>query len=86
MMHKWGGGGGKVPSQCSKTTTFQVKGEPKQNQTEVDYLTGLAPFCWTKLAHIVEKVLVVVDLFNTEISIERYWWGPTSQEAGEEGR
>ena len=27
----------------------------------------------------------LVGLFNTELSTKRYWWGPKSQEVGEEG-
>ena len=34
----------KVTRQCRQTTTFEVKREPKQIQTEVPLLTSLAPY------------------------------------------
>ena len=35
---------GKVTRQCPQTTTFEVKGEPKQIRTEVPLLTSLTPY------------------------------------------
>ena len=35
----------KVTRQCPQTTTFEVKGEPKQIRTEVPLLTSLPPYC-----------------------------------------
>ena len=43
----------KFTRQCSQTTIFDDKGEPKQNRTEVPRLTSLTPYCWAKLAHSV---------------------------------
>ena len=34
----------KVARQCPQTTTFEVKGEPKQIRTEVLLLTSLTPY------------------------------------------
>ena len=34
----------KVTRQCSQTTTFEEKGEPKQIRTEVLLLTSLTPY------------------------------------------
>ena len=34
----------KVPRQCPQTTTFEEKGEPKRNRTEVLLLTSLTPY------------------------------------------
>ena len=34
----------KVARQCPQTTTFEVKGEPKQIRTEVPLLTSLTPY------------------------------------------
>jgi len=34
----------KVTRQCPQTTTFEVKGEPKQVQTEVPLITSLTPY------------------------------------------
>ena len=34
----------KVTRQCPQTTTFEVKGEPKQIRTEVPLLTSLPPY------------------------------------------
>ena len=34
----------KVTRQCPQTTTFEDKGEPKQNQTEALLLTSLTPY------------------------------------------
>ena len=34
----------KVTRQCPKTTTFEVKGEPKRIRTEVPLLTSLTPY------------------------------------------
>ena len=41
----------KVTRQCPQTTTFEERGEPKQNQTEVLLLTSLTPYRYAKLAH-----------------------------------
>ena len=35
---------GKVTRQCSQTTTFEEKGEPKRIRTEVPLLTSLTPY------------------------------------------
>ena len=35
----------KVTRQYPQTTTFEVKGEPKQIRTEVHLLTSLTPYC-----------------------------------------
>ena len=35
---------GGVTRQCPQTTTFEEKGEPKRNQTEVLLLTSLPPY------------------------------------------
>ena len=34
----------KVTRQCPQTTTFEEKGEPKQNRIEVPLLTSLTPY------------------------------------------
>ena len=34
----------KVTRQCPQTTTFEEKGEPKRNRTEVLLLTNLTPY------------------------------------------
>ena len=34
----------KVTRQCTQTTTFEDKGEPKQIRTEVPLLTSLTPY------------------------------------------
>ena len=34
----------KVTGQCPQTTTFEEKGEPKRNRTEVPRLTSLTPY------------------------------------------
>ena len=34
----------KVTRQCPQTTTFEERGEPKQNRTEVLLLTSLTPY------------------------------------------
>ena len=34
----------KVTRQCPQTTTFEMKGEPKQIRTEVPLLTSLPPY------------------------------------------
>ena len=34
----------KVTRQCSQTTTFEVKGEPKRIQTKIPPLTSLTPY------------------------------------------
>ena len=34
----------KVTRQCTQTTTFEEKGEPKQIRTEVHLLTSLTPY------------------------------------------
>ena len=34
----------KVIRQCPQTTTFEEKGEPKQNQAEILLLTSLTPY------------------------------------------
>ena len=34
----------KVTRQCPQTTTFEEKGEPKRNRTEVPLLTSLTPY------------------------------------------
>ena len=34
----------KIARQCPQTTTFEEKGEPKQNRTEVLLLTSLTPY------------------------------------------
>ena len=34
----------KVTGQCPQTTTFEDKGEPKRNRTEVLLLTSLTPY------------------------------------------
>ena len=41
----------KVTRQCSQTSTFEEKGEPKQIRTEVPLLTSLTPYRWAKSAH-----------------------------------
>ena len=41
----------KVTKQCPQITTFEVKGEPKQIQTEVPLLTSLLPYHQAKPAH-----------------------------------
>ena len=41
----------KVRGQCSQTTTFEEKGEPKRIRTEVPLLTSLTPCRKAKLAH-----------------------------------
>ena len=34
----------RVTRQCPQTTTFEVKGEPKQIRTEIPLLTSLSPY------------------------------------------
>ena len=34
----------KVTRQCPQTTTFEERGEPKRNRTEVPLLTSLTPY------------------------------------------
>ena len=41
----------KVTRQRPQTTTFEEKGEPKRNRTEVLLLTSLTPYRWAKPAH-----------------------------------
>ena len=41
----------KVTRQCPQTTTFEEKGEPKRNRTEVPLPTSLAPCRCAKPAH-----------------------------------
>ena len=41
----------KVTRQCPQTTTFEVKGEPKQIRTEDPLLTSPTPYRWDKPAH-----------------------------------
>ena len=41
----------KVTRQCSQTTTFEEKGEPKRYRTEVLPLTSLTPYRLAKPAH-----------------------------------
>ena len=43
----------KVTRQCSQTTTFEEKGEPKQIRTEVFLLTSLTPYRQAKQVHIL---------------------------------
>ena len=45
----------KVTRQCPQTTTFEVKGEPKQIRTEVPLLTSLTPYRWAKPAHYRDR-------------------------------
>ena len=47
----------KVTRQCPQTTTFEVKGEPKRNRTEVLMLTSLTPYRWAKPAQNVSGSL-----------------------------
>ena len=42
----------KVARQCPQTETFEEKGEPKRNRTEVLLLTSLTPYQQAKPAHI----------------------------------
>ena len=42
-----------VTRQCPQTTTFEEKGEPKQNRTEVLLLSSLTPSRQVKPAHII---------------------------------
>ena len=44
----------KVTSQCTQTTIFEEKGEPKRFRTEVPPLTILTPYRWAKPAHSVQ--------------------------------
>ena len=37
--------------QCTQTTIFEKKGEPKRIRTEVLLLTSLTPYRWAKAAH-----------------------------------
>jgi len=41
----------KVTRQCQQTTTFAVKGEPKQIGTAVPLLTSITPYRYAKPAH-----------------------------------
>ena len=41
----------KVTRRCSQTLTFEEKGEPKRNRTEVFPLTSLTPYRWATPAH-----------------------------------
>ena len=41
----------KITRQCPLITTFEEKGEPKRNPTEVPVLTSLTPYRWAKPAH-----------------------------------
>ena len=41
----------KVTRQCSQTTIFEDKGEPKQIRTEVPLLISLTPYSLAKPAH-----------------------------------
>ena len=41
----------KVTRQCPQTATFEDRGEPKRNRTEVLLLTSLAPYRKAKPAH-----------------------------------
>ena len=47
----------KVTRRCPQTTTFEMKGEPKQIRTEVPLLTSLTPYRWAKPAHKWESWL-----------------------------
>ena len=40
----------KVTRQCPQTTTFEEKGEPERNRTEVPLLTSLTPYRQAKPA------------------------------------
>ena len=44
-------GSAKSQRQCPQTTTFEERGEPKRNRTEVVLLTSLAPYHLAKPAH-----------------------------------
>ena len=50
----------KVTRQCTRTTTFEEKGELKRIRTEVLLLTNLTPYRWAKLAHKFNCCLSVV--------------------------
>ena len=45
----------KVTRQCPHTTTFEEKGEPNRNRTEVLLLTSLTPFRQVKPAHNIHR-------------------------------
>ena len=38
----------KTTRQCPQTTTFEDRGELKQNQTKVPLPTSLLPYCWAR--------------------------------------
>ena len=42
-----------VTRPCPQTTTFEEKGEPKRNRTEVPLLTSLTPYRLARPAHYV---------------------------------
>ena len=44
---------GKVTGQCPQIITFEEKGEPKRNRTDVLLLTSLTPYRWAKPAHYI---------------------------------
>ena len=56
----------KVTRQCSQTTTFEEKGEPKQIRTEVLLLTSLTPYRSAEPAHARQcETIHVYKGYNT---------------------
>ena len=47
----------KVTRQCPQTTTFEEKGEPKRNRTEIPLFTILTPYHWVKPVYMFEEDL-----------------------------
>ena len=60
----------KVTRQCPQTTTFEEKGEPKRNRTEVPLLTSLTPYRWAEPAHTGYAVDGALDLISAHVSAE----------------
>ena len=53
----------KVTRQCPQATTFEERGEPKRNRTEVLLLNSLTSYRQAKSAHPATPLLVVFVLF-----------------------
>ena len=54
---------------CPQTTTFEERGEPKRNRTEVLLLTSLTPYLWAKPAlsnHIVSDSVSLIYIHSVK--------------------
>ena len=68
----------KVTRQCTQTTPFEEKGEPKRIRTEVPPLTSLRPVLnWANICspNILRTLRRTMIRFLIELLVRRIWFG-----------